>query len=214
MSPRRARAVERGTEEPAAALRALLIEVTGRLLAEDGLHGLTTRKIASAAGVADGVLYNHFSDKDTLVLLALQGRFKTLVAAFLEAVPDPDTPLPVGLRHLADACLVLQRGVLPLAVGLLGRPDLLGRFFTEVHTSSDLGAHHVMAAILGYLGHHRRDGTIDTDVDPGAVATLLIGATSLEALSLHLAPESDSSLGEVTAFLLRGLAPTSERRPA
>jgi AcrR family transcriptional regulator len=85
---RRARVLrdQQAGEHPQA-LRRHLIEVTQRLLAAHGLTGLTTRVIAREAQVSDGVLYNHFTDKDELVVAALGERITGSVARYLDACP-------------------------------------------------------------------------------------------------------------------------------
>src|SRR5512140_2747206 len=56
MSPRRAKAVvDRVGDDPATALRELLIDAVDRLLAQGSITAITTRDIARAAGVSDGV---------------------------------------------------------------------------------------------------------------------------------------------------------------
>jgi AcrR family transcriptional regulator len=111
MSPPRARILADGSAD----LRAHLIEVTERLLAEGGLEGLTTRRIARTAGVADGVLYNHFTGKDDLILAGLLARAVALMEQFENACPQPGSgTLENNLGQLAQALVTIQRALLPL----------------------------------------------------------------------------------------------------
>ena len=48
------------------ARRQQLIDSARRLFAERGFNGTTTREIAAAAGVTEAVIFQHFSDKDSL----------------------------------------------------------------------------------------------------------------------------------------------------
>src|SRR5919201_91204 len=115
------------------AVREHLVAVTERLLAEEGLEGLTTRRIAQAANVAQGLLYNHFADKDDLLLAALAARTAALVDEFERARPTPGRGTVEGnLGTLAAALLHLQRQLLPLLAGLTGRRQLLRRFLSEL----------------------------------------------------------------------------------
>ncbi|MFG1675885.1 TetR family transcriptional regulator [Micromonospora sp. NPDC049282] len=59
MAPRRAAALRGGEQS----LREHLIAAAARLLDRRGPAGLTVRDVAREAGVADGVVYNHFADK-------------------------------------------------------------------------------------------------------------------------------------------------------
>ncbi len=54
-----------------AELRELLIDAADRLLADRQVSAITTRDIARAAGLSDGVLYNYFANKNDLVVVAL-----------------------------------------------------------------------------------------------------------------------------------------------
>src|SRR5262245_31091674 len=133
MSPPRARALR--DEGGAPDLRAHLIAVTESLLAEQGLEGLTTRRIARAANVADGVLYNHFANKSDLILAGLVARASTLINEFREACPKPGAATLEGnLTKFAAAMLNAQRGLLPLIAGMIGRRELLARFLAELHS--------------------------------------------------------------------------------
>jgi AcrR family transcriptional regulator len=46
----------------AAARRDQLLDVTARLIAQSGFHGLSIETIARAAGVTRGLVYQHFRD--------------------------------------------------------------------------------------------------------------------------------------------------------
>ena len=152
MSPRRARAVQGHLDsDPARALRRHLVNVTRRLLAAHGLGGLTTREIARAAEVSDGVLYNHFADKDELILEALGLELAELGERFRNAIPTPGTAtVETNLVAIARACTAFQAGALPLAGALLGRAELLSRFLELMH-AGDSGPHQVLQIIAGYL---------------------------------------------------------------
>jgi AcrR family transcriptional regulator len=71
--------------------RAALIEATIPLLIEHGLD-VSTRKIASAAGVAEGTIFGVFPDKHSLVLAA------TIQALDPQPTLDALTSIPAGLE--------------------------------------------------------------------------------------------------------------------
>src|SRR5438552_17438702 len=75
--------------------RAAIIKAVRRVFAEKGFDGTTTRELADAAGVSEGLLFKHFPNKEAL-FTAMQlsccneqdlGRFERLTA--LE--PSPST---------------------------------------------------------------------------------------------------------------------------
>jgi len=51
---------------PSAERRDAIIEASLHLFAQHGLHGVTTRQIAEAAGVSEALLYRHFRSKEEL----------------------------------------------------------------------------------------------------------------------------------------------------
>src|SRR4051812_14070250 len=124
MSPRRAKAVsDRAEDDPAAALRALLIDAAERLLAERQVAAITTRDIARAAGVSDGVLYNYFADKNELLLAALVQRYGRVAARFDVDLPTPGSAtVEANLAAYARAALDLITEILPVAAGLISDP--------------------------------------------------------------------------------------------
>ncbi|HTO08783.1 MAG TPA: helix-turn-helix domain-containing protein [Myxococcota bacterium] len=65
-TPRRTRDPGRAAERARAATRARLRASGQKLLAERGLHAVTSHEIANAAGVAAGTFYLHFRDKEEL----------------------------------------------------------------------------------------------------------------------------------------------------
>src|SRR5262249_21912905 len=81
----------RAAERARAATRARLRASGQKLLAERGLHAVTTHAIASAAGVAAGTFYLHFRDKEEL--------FRELV---FEAVVELEQRLEASVRPLRD----------------------------------------------------------------------------------------------------------------
>ena len=63
------------------------------LFAQNGVDGVSTRDIATAAGVSEGLLYRHFTNKDGLALAlfeTIHARLYALVEAALEAADDFD----------------------------------------------------------------------------------------------------------------------------
>ena len=54
--------------------RAAILEAAQAVFTEKGFHRATIREISTKAGVADGTVYNHFADKNALIL-ALMSKF-------------------------------------------------------------------------------------------------------------------------------------------
>jgi AcrR family transcriptional regulator len=66
--------------------RSQLLEVAGRLFAEQGFHGLSMEQLADAAGVSKPVLYQHFPSKQRLYLALLHDAVAELEARLRTAL--------------------------------------------------------------------------------------------------------------------------------
>jgi AcrR family transcriptional regulator len=66
----RARGYDGGVQKRAEQTRAKLLHAGAELIARDGYHHTSSKKIARAAGVAIGSFYNHFPDKKALLVAA------------------------------------------------------------------------------------------------------------------------------------------------
>jgi len=177
MSPRRAKAVGgRAGEDPAAALREHLIETAITLLGERSLAQITTREIARAAEVSDGVLYNYFADKNELLLHALVRRYHPIVARSDDGLPRPGSAtVEENLRVYAEAALTVMVDAVPMASGLISDPALFHRFLAAIHSESAVGMEIASMPVTAYLRGEQELGRIST-VDVSAVSTLLVGA--------------------------------------
>lgn len=216
MSPRRAGAVAGREGDPAAILRAHLLDTAERLLAEDEPGSITTRRLAAAAGVSDGVLYNYFADKNDLLVTALVRRFSRLVAALRAELREREADAAeTSLERLALALLELHRAAVPLFGKLLAQPPLLERFFAEIHRSEQpLGGKQIRDAVIEQLDEERRLGRLAVP-DSGVAADVLIGSIALLALggALGAVPEAelDRRTRATVHLLIRGLDPHDTR---
>lgn len=165
-----------------AGLREYLIAAAARLIAREGTAGLTVRVIAREAGVANGVLYNHFADKEELLALAMLAHIR----AVEQTLGDPPAPgegaIEANLRAHLTHQLKLQVEILPALVGLVAQPKVLARFSTL--PASEKGAD-LQQALAAHLRAERDLGRLRHDADVDAAATLLVGACK-ELILPHL----------------------------
>lgn len=210
MSPRPAKAVRGRTgDDPAAALRDLLIDTADRLVgAERQASTITTREIARAAGVSDGVLYNYFADKNELIITALVRRHTEALRHYDRALPEPGSgTIAENLTACALAVIEIMVSTLPTVRTLLSEPKLFHRFFDEIHRSP-LGPQRVAGPVVEYLQQEQRLGRLGRfDVEPAA--TLLLGSAMMLGFSSVMAGiPRDQVVGQVpgiVATLLTGL---------
>jgi AcrR family transcriptional regulator len=212
MSPRRARAVQNHEgSDPADALREHLIATADRLVAEGRVSSLTTRQIARAAGVSDGVLYNYFSSKNDLLVTAVVRRYASLVTRFETQLPVAGTqPVEANLSQLIRALHDLLGQTLPIARGLLSEPDLLSRFIEEIHRQP-LGAGRLVDPISRLVESEQEHGRIDSSVPGEAAMTLILGSALNLALAQAMGGVSDDEVTQVIPqladLLMHGLGP-------
>jgi AcrR family transcriptional regulator len=210
MSPRRAKAVGgRVGDDPATALREHLIDVTDGLLSRSPIAAITTRDIARAAEVSDGVLYNYFADKTALILAALVRRYQRLARRFYDALPAAGSAtVEENLVAFANGFFELLVEALPTVAGLLTEPVLLHRLLAEIH-QGELGPQYMQARLGDYLREEQRLGRL-TPGDVTPAATMLMGSVGVLAISSQFAPAANrpdpAGLRPIVATILRGLA--------
>jgi AcrR family transcriptional regulator len=211
MSPRRAQAVRgRSGQDPGTALREHLVDTAEQLLAERQVSTVTTRDIARAAGVSDGVLYNYFTDKYELIVAALVRRYSGLMTRFDTGLPVPGTgTVEENLTAYAVASLELVAETLPVASGLLSEPELLNRFIAAIH-QEPFGPHRLRQPISDYITTEQRLGRLG-DFDVEAAVALVMGPAIMlgftELMSGTPRTELTERFRQIVHTLLTGLLP-------
>ncbi|WP_067829588.1 TetR/AcrR family transcriptional regulator [Nocardia inohanensis] len=205
MSPRKAAALRDSADDRG--LRDHLIATAQRLIAEQGAAGLTVRAIARTAGVADGVLYNHFADKDELLTAAVTAHAAAAHAA-LGPLPKPGSAtVEQNLRAYLRAGLALHQAVLPVFAGLLASPAVLARFAESEARDNDW-----RAQLTRYLHAEQESGRIAPEAAVDAAAAMLVGVCHDRVLTVLLsgarpAPLTAVDIESIVGTLLAGLGP-------
>ncbi|MEO3930101.1 TetR/AcrR family transcriptional regulator [Micromonosporaceae bacterium B7E4] len=202
MSPRNAAALRHS--EDGRSLREHLIAITERMISAQGTAGLTVRAIARQAGVADGVLYNYFADKEELLANALRAHVRT-VERGLGDLPEPGTnTVEANLRGYLGYGLALHRAILPAFAGLLAQPTVLSKF-------AELDGHGEdwRDRLARYLHAERDLGRLAADAQLDAAAAMIVGVcheTVLPALFQHGATTAEPpSVDSIVATVLTGI---------
>jgi TetR/AcrR family fatty acid metabolism transcriptional regulator len=218
--PERARAVvvpQVGKDER----RKEILEAAVRVFAEKGYHGCRISDVAEEAGVAYGLVYHYFGNKDAL----LRTIFEKNWGAFLKAVENiraEEVPLREKVRQVIDF-LVNAYEVSPLIVKV---------FILEFGRSSRLGdaldtpmMGDVFHALSGLFTDAERAGELRPGVDARAAAVIFLGAIE-SALASFVFPvdgrvyakgelDLERTRKSLHAILVEGVfLPAADKRPA
>ena len=168
--------------------RAEVVKMAIRLFARRGVHATSLNELARSVGMTTGVLYFHFTNKDDIVLAAVEQLHADFERAFAEA-------LTAEFRAL-DAAEQLRRF---FAIGqhFLGTPPEHGVFFGMIAAgAADLDPR-VMQALRANLDRYatniariiargQRQGELRADVDPSVFAHLTLGTVVGLYSHMHL----------------------------
>lgn len=182
--------------------RARLFEALGSLMGEQSFESITMSQIAERAGVGRTAVYNHFADKEVLLLAYMRevtGEFARVLTQCLEAEPDPLMRLRIYIRsHLQ----MIGRYHVKAGMGL--RRHMSGQGASHLHDHAGV----VGEVLIGILDEAMERGLIAQQNTLGAVH--LIHAT-LQGQRLPQDPEHrESALMLVETFILRGLGASEE----
>lgn len=182
--------------------RARLFEALGSFMGEQSFESITMSQIAERAGVGRTAVYNHFADKEVLLLAYMRevtGEFARVLTQRLEAEPDPLMRLRIYIRsHLQ------MIGRYHVKAGMSLRRHMSGQGASHLHDHAGV----VGEVLIGILDEAMERGLIAQQNTLGAVH--LIHAT-LQGQRLPQDPEHrESALTLVETFILRGLGASEE----
>ena len=182
--------------------RTRLFEALGSLMGEQSFESITMSQIAERAGVGRTAVYNHFADKEVLLLAYMRevtSEFARILTQRLDAEPDPLMRLRIYVRsHLQ----MIGRYHVKAGMGL--RRQMSGQGASHLHDHAGI----VGELLIGILDEAMERGLIVEQNTLGAVH--LIHAT-LQGQRLPRDPEHrESALTLVETFILRGLGASEE----
>jgi len=189
-----------------------LLVATARILIKEGYDRASTNKIAAAAGVSIGSLYQYFPSKEAVVAALIERHTQELSQVVLNALLKVSArPIEIGVRELIAAAIDAHRVDPKLHRVLAEEVPRVGRL-----ENIDAVERSGRALIRGYLEAHRSEIDL-ADLDLSA----FILSTTVEALT-HSAvlrrPDilADEKAGEfvdeVTRLVVRYLRAPSPRR--
>ncbi len=126
-------------------MKKVIYEAAMAVLNEHGFDGLRMDRVAGAAEVATGTLYNYFKDKNELLLDVIESKFDPLEQEFQEVLNSgmsPTEKLETFVRRFLDSLTRHQSLVIivtaaeglsvPLKTGVNAKREMIHRLFAEV----------------------------------------------------------------------------------
>jgi AcrR family transcriptional regulator len=155
-------------------VREQLFQAAERVLSGQGPDGLTSRAITDEAGVAKGLLFNHFSDLDQFLAELVLDRSQS--AAVLAAELPPRAGTGTVKANLVDTAVSLLRSHAFAVAGVIhARPTLMSR----LHHISSGRPYAVLSDVeksfAAYLAAERTMGRIPAATDTDTLAFILVG---------------------------------------
>jgi AcrR family transcriptional regulator len=146
----------------------VIVEAAARVLLERGYAAATTNRIARAAGVSVGTVYEYFANKDEVFDALIQREIAAIIEAVGSQPPDSDTPLPEILSHVLALVMQATRFGPELFRVLEQVPDAVFRRRLAAARET------VIATVKALLESHRSELAVD-DVD--LAAFILVSAS-------------------------------------
>jgi AcrR family transcriptional regulator len=147
-----------------------IAEATLKLVARYGVHGTTVSRIAAAVGLSRGALYKHFSNREA-VLLAAMDLMDERPPGWAARSSGPDVYsrlLDMGDRHASWASSEFETFIRPLFefIAAGGQGSL----------SKEMGVRQlrVLEAFINLVEEGKKDGSIRAEVDSNDVAWSLL----------------------------------------
>lgn len=177
---------------PAAERRKRIIDATLRLIADEGIQGATTARIAAAVDTSEGTLFRLFGSKKGILLAALDAvydHFFVMVASV-----DQEDPLErlreIGSIHTAAVVSAkIDHYITPL-FEFISAPIGLG-----LHDAVVRRQQQVLEALAKIVDEGKAKGSISADVDSYQIAWSLV--------SIYWAEDISTLLG-LPGFVLEG----------
>lgn len=186
-------------------LRSRIIEAAGKVYAEVGYRGATTRRIATEAGCNELTLFRHFGSKATLIHEAVM-----CCGPESKLFPLPDTPVDpyAEIRDWAGlhfAQIREHQAMIRTTIGEIEEhPELVRPSDPYVLAYDQLG---------GYIRKLQAAGRAHADVDPESASAVLLNTLLLNGIMRDLMPavipnDPESHVDQFVLVFLRGIGVT------
>lgn len=162
-----------------------LFQAAERLLLREDAAALSGRAVTREAGLAVGLLHNHFGDFDSFLSAFVLDRLRRAAARFGDLPSRAGSGTVAG--NLTDAAQsLLGSDTLVLSRLVASRPSVLARSI-HAHTAAAHPRSLLETAVLNYLQREQQFGRVEDGADIEATAVALVATVH----QLLLMPRSD-----------------------
>ncbi len=162
--------------------RASILDAAVKVFANEGYHGARISDIAREAGIAYGLVYHYFRNKDEILDTLFEERWDGFIEATLAIGREPGS---VRSRLVSIAALVLN--------AYRVRPEWVKVIVFEIQRSSRFArpaqlraVGRLFEAFTHILREAQAEGELRRDLDPSLAATMFVGALELLITSFVL----------------------------
>lgn len=185
--------------------REAILEAALAILREHGIANLTSREVASRAGVSDASVYYHFGDRAGLLQAVFEQGMKPL--QFMAGLEGEELEPTAVVRAATAALERFFDDVLPVLFAAQADPELRAALAAFV-AAKDLGPHKGVKLLGSYLRAQQQQGRVRADADADAIALMIIdgafGRAARKQMLLHSQrrlPSSEATLRELSRLL-------------
>lgn len=189
--------------------REAILAAAFELLVERGASRLTTREVATRAGVSEGSVFYHFTDRTGLLTAVIEDSLTALMEVSPSSqaqVAETLDALTSGIERFLDKALIVLIAAQSDAELRAG----MAAFLLE----NDFGPHRGVEGIAGYLRAQQQAGLLRADIDPESVAMMLLGSLFLQVSMRQMVSEDYGGnlpgRSQVLASLMAMLTPAPQ----
>jgi len=198
--------------------RQALMDAALDVFVQRGFARATTREIAQTAGVAEGTIYRHFTDKHAL----FQAVFFSVAGAMIDEfrrIPERagQGTLRENLEYLFGLIAAQQKRLSPLMASMWADPEVASGFHEQIREQGLAGFEldGPVMVVAEYIRAEQAKGRIRDDVDAEEAATVVVAVPFARGVQQTLdarfpAPRAfPAPAKSAIDILARGLAPSA-----
>jgi AcrR family transcriptional regulator len=150
-------------------VRNRIIDISQRIISEEGLEALSIRRVASEMDYSPGIIYYYFNNKDELLSCAVRDGYRRILSSVKIPKPDlpPDEKLRESFKNFVDAVMQTPNAYKSFA------SSFASGLFQELATPNDNGysSSPTYSWIVSYINEGNKAGLFACD-DPILTASV------------------------------------------